>query len=71
MSAGLVRRMDDNLLYKLIDNRRREFGNPYILPNDRRKTVKIRFVLLVGSHHFPVCFDFLRQFFLLRLILGG
>ena len=70
VAAGLVRRMDDHLLHKLVDNRGRRFGNPCILPDDRRKTVKVRFVLLVGMYHFPVCLDLLRQFFLLRFILG-
>ena len=63
--------MDDNLLHKLVDNRGRQFGNPHILPNDRCETVKIRFVLFVGVYPFPVCLDFLRQFFLFRSILSG
>lgn len=70
VAAGLVRSMDDNLLHKLVDNRRREFGNAYILPNNDRETVKICFVLLVGAYHFPVCLNLIRQFFLFRFILG-
>ena len=71
VAAGLVRCIKDNLLYKLVDNRRHLFGNCHILPNNRHKTVQVRFVLLVGMYHFPACLDVPRQFFLLRFIFSG
>ena len=37
MAAGLVGRMDDDLLYKLIDDGGRQFPDTHILPNNSCK----------------------------------
>ena len=63
VSAGLVGGVDDYLLYKLVDNRGRQFRYPHVLADNRREVVKILSVLPVCTHHSPVCLDFLHQFF--------
>ena len=46
MAAGFVRRMDDNFLYKLIDNGGRQFANAHIFPYNGCKAVKVGFMVL-------------------------
>ena len=49
MTAGFVRRMDDNFLYKLIDNGGRQFANAHIFPYNGCKAVKVGFRFVSGS----------------------
>ena len=49
MAAGFVRRMDDNFLYKLIDNGGRQFANAHIFPYNGCKAVKVGFRFVSGS----------------------
>lgn len=69
--AGLIRRMDGNLFYKLIDNSGRQLPDAHILPHNVCKAVKISLILFKGFYRFPPCLDLLCQLFLLRLIVGG
>ena len=71
MAAGFVRRMDDNFLYKLIDNGGRQFANAHIFPYNGCKAVKVGFILFKGFYRFPPYFDLLCQFFLFCSIISG
>ena len=71
MAAGFVRRMDDNFLYKLIDNGGRQFANAHIFPYNGCKAVKVGFILFKGFYRFPPYLDLLYQFFLFCLIISG
>ena len=71
VSAEFVRRMDDNLLYKLIDDGGRQFTNAHIFPYNGCKAVKVGFILFKGFYRFPPYLDLLCQFFLLCLIISG
>ena len=71
VAAGFVRRMDDNFLYKLIDNGGRQFANAHIFPYNGCKAVKVGFILFKGFYRFPPYFDLLCQFFLFCLISSG
>ena len=68
VSAGFVRRMDDNLLYKLIDDGGRQFTNAHIFPYNGCKAVKVGFILFKGFYRLPPRFDLLCHF-LFRLII--
>ena len=71
VAAGLIRRMDDDLLYKLIDDGGRQFPDAHILPHNSCKAGTIGLILFKGFYRFPPCLDLLRQFFLFCLIVGG
>ena len=71
VAAGFVRRMDDDFLYKLIDDGGRQFANAHIFPYNGCKAVKVGFILLKGFYRFPPYFDLLCQFFLFCLISSG
>lgn len=71
VSAGFVRHMDDNFLYKLIDNGGRQFTNAHIFPHNGCKAVKVGFILFKGFYRFPQYLDLLCQFFLFCLIISG
>ena len=71
VSAGLVRRMDDDLLYKLIDDGGRQFPDAHIFSHNGCKAGKIGLILFKGFYCVPPCLDLLRQFFLFCLIVGG
>lgn len=71
MAAGLVRRMDDDLLYKLIDDGGRQFPDAHIFSHNGCKAGKIGLILFKGFYCVPPCLDLLRQFFLFCLIVGG
>ena len=70
MAAGLVRRMDDDLLYKLIDDGGRQFPDAHIFSHNGCKAGKIGLILFKGFYCVPPCLDLLRQFFLFCLIVG-
>lgn len=63
--------MDDNFLYKLIDDSGRQFTNVHIFPYNGRKAVKVGFILFKGFYRFPPYLDLLCQFFLFCLIISG
>jgi len=71
VSAGLIRRMDDDFLYKLIDDGGGQFTDTHILPYNGCKAGKIGLILFKGFYHFPPCLNLLCQFSLFRLIVGG
>ena len=71
VAAGLVRRMDDDLLYKLIDDGGCQFPDTHILPHNSCKARKIGLILFKDFYRFPPYLDLRRQFFLLRFIVGG
>ena len=57
VAAGLVRRMDDDLLYKLIDDGGCQFLDAHILPYNGRKAVKVGLILFKGFCRFPPYLD--------------
>ena len=59
VAAGFVRRMDDNLLYKLIDDGGRQFPDTHILPHNGCKAGKIGLILFKGFYRFPPYLDLL------------
>ena len=63
VSAGLIRRMNDNLLYKLIDDGGRQFPDTHILPYNGCKAVKVGLILFKGFYRLPPCLDLFCQFF--------
>ena len=71
VAAGLVRRMDDDLLHKLVDDGGRQFPDAHILPHNGCNAVKIGLILFKGFYRLPPCLNLLHQFFLFRLIVGG
>jgi hypothetical protein len=71
VAAGLVRRMDDDLFHKLIDDGGRQFPDAHILPHNSCKGAKVTLILFKGFYRVPPCLDLLRQLLLLRLIVGG
>ena len=71
VAAGLIRRMDDNLLYKLIDDGGCQFPDAHILPNNGCKAGEIGLILFKGFYCFSPRLYLLHQFFLFRLIVGG
>ena len=68
VAAGLIRRMDDDLLYKLIDDGGRQFPDAHIFSHNGCKAGKIGLILFKGFYCVPPCLDLLRQFFLFCLI---
>ena len=62
VAAGLIRRMDDDLLYKLIDDGGRQFPDTHILLHNGCKAGKIGLILFKGFYRFLPCPDLLRQF---------
>ena len=71
VSDGFARRMDDDFLYKLIDNGGRQFPNTHILPYNGCKVVKVGLILFKGVYRFPPYLDLRRQFALFRFIISG
>ena len=71
VAAGLIWRMDDDLLYKLIDNGGRQFPDTHILPHNGCKASEIGLILFKGFYRFPPCLDLFCQFFLLCFIVSG
>ena len=71
VAAGLVRRMNDNLLYKLIDDGGCQFPDAHILPHNGCKASEIGLILFKSFYCFPPCLDLLCQSFLFCLIVGG
>ena len=63
VSAGLIRRMDDDFLYKLIDDGGRQFPNAHIFSHNGCKAGEIGLSLFKGFYRFPPYLDLLRQFF--------
>ena len=63
VAAGLIRRMDDDLLYKLIDNGGCQFTNAHIFPHNGCKAGKIGLILFKGLYRLPPCLDLLRSSF--------
>ena len=53
VAAGLIRCMDDNFLYKLINDGGRQFTNAHIFPYNGCKTVKVGLILFKGF--FSLC----------------
>lgn len=70
VAAGLVRCMDDDFLYKLIDDSGRQFTNAHIFPYNGCKAGKVGIILFKGFYRFPPYLDLLCQFFLFCLIVG-
>ena len=66
VAAGLVRRMDDDLLCKLIDDGGRQFPDAHIFSHNGCKAGKIGLILFEDFYRFPPHLDLLHQFFLLR-----
>lgn len=60
VAAGLIWRMDDDLLYKLINDGGGQFPDTHILPNNGCKAGKIGLILFKGFYRFPPCLDLLR-----------
>lgn len=71
VAAGLIRRMDDDLLYKLIDDGGCQFPDTHILPNNGCKAGKISLILFKGFYCLPPCLDLFCQLFLLCFIVSG
>ena len=71
VAAGLVRRMDDDFVYKLIDDGGRQFPDAHIFSHNGCKAGKIGLILFKGFYCVPPCLDLLRQFFLFCLIISG
>ena len=71
MADRFVWRADNNFLYRLIDNGRRQFTNTHTFPYNSCKDVKIGFILFKGFYRFPSYLDLLCQLFLLCLIISG
>ena len=71
MTAELIRRMDDNLLYKLIDDGGCQFPDTHIFPYNGCKAVKVGSILFKGFYHFLPCLNLLCQFSLFRFIISG
>ena len=71
VAAGLVRRMNDNLLYKLIDDGGCQFPDAHTFSHNGCKAGKIGLILFKGFYCVPPCLDLLRQFFLFCLIVSG
>ena len=70
VAAGLIRHMDDDFLYKLIDDGGGQFPDTHILSHNDCKACKIGLILFKGFYRLPPCLDLLRQFFLFCLIVG-
>ncbi len=70
VAAGLVRRMNDNLLYKLIDDGGGQFPDAHIFSYNGCKAAKVTLILFKGFYRVPPCFDLFCQFFLLRFIVS-
>ena len=60
VSAGLIRRMDNDLLYKLIDDGGCQFPDANILPHNGCKASEIGLILFKGFYRFPPYLDLLR-----------
>ena len=60
VAAGLIRRMDDDLLYKLIDDGGRQFPDTHILPHNSCKAGKIGLILFKDYYCFSPYLDLLR-----------
>ena len=71
VAAGLIRRMDNDLLHKLIDDSGGQFTNTHIFSHNGCKAGEIGLILFKGFYRFPPYLDLLRQFFLFCLIVGG
>lgn len=63
--------MDDNLLYKLIDDGGCQFPDTHIFPYNGCKAVKVGSILFKGFYHFLPCLNLLCQFSLFRFIISG
>ena len=63
VAAGFVRHMDDDLLYKFIDDGGRQFTNTHIFSHNGCKTSEIGLILFKGFYRFPPYLDLLCQFF--------
>ena len=70
VAAGFIRRMNDNLLYKFIDDGGRQFPNAHIFSHNGCKAGEIGLSLFKGFYRLSPCFDLLRQFLLFCLIVG-
>ena len=55
VAAGFVRCMDDDFLYKLIDDGGRQFPDAHIFLHNGCKAVKVGFILFKGFYRFPPC----------------
>ena len=55
VAAGLIGRMDDDLLYKLIDDGGRQFPDTHILPHNSCKASEIGLILFKGLYCLPPC----------------
>ena len=71
VSAELIRRMDNDLLYKLIDDGGCQFPDTHIFPYNGCKAVKVGSILFKDFYHFPPCLNLLCQFSLFRFIVSG
>lgn len=71
VATRLVWRMDDDFLYKLIDDGGRQFTNAHIFSYNSCKAIKVSFILFKGFYRFPPYLDLLYQFFLFCLIISG
>ena len=60
VSAGLIRRMDNDLLYKLIDDGGRQFPDTHIFSHNGCKASEIGLILFKGFYRFPPYLDLLR-----------
>ena len=60
VAAGLIRRMDDDLLCKLIDDGGRQFPDTHILPHNSCKAGKIGLILFKDYYCFSPYLDLLR-----------
>ena len=63
VAARLARRMDDDLLYKLVYDGWCQSPDAHILPHNGCKAGIIGLTLFKGFYRFPPCLDLLRQFF--------
>ena len=71
VAAGLVRRMDDDFLHKLIDDGGGQFTNTHIFSHNGCKAGEIGLILFKGFYRFSPYLDLLRQFFLFYFIVSG
>ena len=60
VAAGLIRCMDDDFLYKLIDDGGCKLTNAHIFSYNGCKAGKIALILFKGFYRLPPCLDLLR-----------
>lgn len=70
VGAGLIRRVDNDLLYKFIDDGERQFPDAHIFPHNGYKAVKVGLILFISFYRFPPHLDLRHQFSLFCSIVS-